>query len=68
MPETRIVIRPDGRVEIEGVGYQGTECLEALQKLMESLGRRGIAGEARTRLKPEAYQAQRATVKQDTRA
>lgn len=38
MPELHIIIKADGSVEIEGVGYSGTKCLEASQDYEKALG------------------------------
>ena len=42
MPETRVTIKRDGTIEIEGFGYEGDTCLEDLMKLIRELDKRGV--------------------------
>ena len=41
MPKTRIVIKRDGSVVIEGLGYFGSECLSDLHRILEGLEKSG---------------------------
>ncbi len=55
MPVTRIIVKKDGSIIIEGIGYTGTACLQDLEKILSTLKAFGI--EARIemqQLKPEA--------------
>ena len=55
MPKTRIKIYPDGRVEIEGIDYQGDHCLRDLSKIVAELRKLGVDVEILSQvLKPEA--------------
>ncbi len=38
MSELHITIKPDGSVEIDAVGYSGTNCLEASRPYEKALG------------------------------
>jgi hypothetical protein len=38
MAELHIIIKPDGEVEIDAVGYSGTRCLEASRPYEKALG------------------------------
>lgn len=63
MPTTRIIVRKDGTISIEGIGYQGAVCLEDLQKILSALRTFGIEAKIdMQQLKPEA-QVQETTKK-----
>ncbi len=54
MPVTRIIVKKDGSIIIEGIGYTGA-CLQDLEKILSTLKAFGI--EARIemqQLKPDA--------------
>ncbi len=54
MPTTRVIITRDGKVIIEGVGYQGQACLVDLQKLLQALNQLGVKVRVeKQELKPE---------------
>lgn len=36
--EIKILIRPDGTIEMETIGYKGQACEEVLDKLVEQIG------------------------------
>ena len=40
---TRIIIGRDGKVTIEGIGYQGDQCLIPLNQLIEYLQSKGVS-------------------------
>ena len=42
MPTTRIVVRGNGKIYIEGLGYAGNACLEDLKKVLALLKSQGI--------------------------
>lgn len=50
MKELVIIYHPDGRIEIEGQGFVGTECLEASKPFEKALGLTDID----RKMKPEA--------------
>ncbi len=51
MKEIEILILPDGSVKMEGKGFSGPECQEAMKALKEALGT--VVSEEN---KPEFYQ------------
>ena len=56
MPQILIKINRDGKVEIEGVGYIGKECLIDLNKILQALREYGIEVKIeKQELKPEYY-------------
>jgi len=53
---TRFIIKKDGSVEIEGIGFIGNNCLKELEKLIEALKQYGIEIRIeKQQLKPEYY-------------
>lgn len=38
MPEVHIIVKPDGTVEIDAVGYSGTKCVEVSAPYEKDLG------------------------------
>jgi hypothetical protein len=38
MSELHIIVKPDGTVEIDAIGYSGTKCLEVTQGYEKDLG------------------------------
>jgi len=60
VPETRVTIKRDGTIEIEGFGYEGDICLEDLMKLLREMEKRGIKITQRKTAKK--LEAQTATV------
>lgn len=47
----RAVLKPNGEVTVEAVGFQGEGCAEATRSFREALGLRG-----EEQLKPEYYE------------
>ncbi|MCI4408922.1 MAG: hypothetical protein JHC26_07500 [Thermofilum sp.] len=60
MPETRVTIKRDGTIEIEGFGYEGEICLDDLMKLIREMEKRGVKITQRKTAKKQ--EAQMATV------
>ena len=57
MPVTRIVVKRDGSIEVEGIGYTGKACIDALQQLLAMLKQYGVDVKVdEQKLKPEYYQ------------
>ncbi|RLE48466.1 MAG: hypothetical protein DRJ18_01935 [Candidatus Methanomethylicota archaeon] len=58
MPTTRVLIRNDGKVVIEGINYVGNQCLVDLQRLQDMLKSLGVEVNIEAqRKKPEAQLA-----------
>ena len=62
MRKLEIVIRPDGTVEIDAVGFKGNACEAATKPLREALG--GVENENR---KPEWHEKVNPDVRQTVR-
>ena len=66
MPVTRILVDRNGRIVIEGIGYQGDECLTDLRIIAEALARLGVKLDVEThQRKQEAYTALEDTEKSE---
>lgn len=58
MTELVIKYHPDGRVEIEGVGFVGQECLQASLPFEKALGMEDVAREMKKDGPAAAWQGQ----------
>jgi len=57
--EMEIVVKPDGTVDIDMIGYQGKGCSEEIIKLLDAVG-----GKSKKKQKSEFYQKEKVQVQQ----
>lgn len=55
--ELEIDIAPDGSMKVEAKGYKGAGCIDALDKLLESLKQGGIETNIKDQKKKQEYYA-----------
>lgn len=55
--EFEIDIAPDGTMKVEAKGYKGAGCIDALNKLLESLKEGGIETNIKEQQKKQEYYA-----------